>query len=146
MPFYRWSISKDQFRDVANTETLDDRLSNFVIAINVVRICKKLYNRLEVNLMKSIDLLNEKRIEILKVAELNGVVKISLFGSVARKQDNDKSDIDFLVEFEDGRTLFDLIRLKHDLESLLDKEVDVVTKKLLHPLIKEQVMTEAVEI
>ena len=96
--------------------------------------------------MKSIDLLNEKRSEILKVAEVNGVVKISLFGSVARKQDNDKSDIDFLVEFEDGRTLFDLIRLKHDLESLLDKEVDVVTKKSLHPLIKEQVMTEAVEI
>ncbi|QUH26617.1 nucleotidyltransferase domain-containing protein [Serpentinicella alkaliphila] len=68
--------------------------------------------------MKSIDLLNEKRSEILKVAELNGVVKISLFGSVVRKQNNDKSDIDFLVEFEDGRTLFDLIRLKHDLESL----------------------------
>ena len=72
--------------------------------------------------MKSIDLINEKRTEILKVAELNGVV-ISLFGSVARHDKNDKSDIDFFVEFEDGRTLFDLIRLKQALELLLDKDV-----------------------
>jgi len=69
--------------------------------------------------MKSIDLINEKRTEILKVAELNGVV-ISLFGSVAR---HDKSDIDFLVEFENGRTLFDLIKLKQALELLLDKDM-----------------------
>ena len=96
--------------------------------------------------MKYIDLLNEKRSEILKVAESNGVIKISLFGSVAREEENNKSDIDFLVQFEEGRTLFDLIRLKQELELLLDKAVDVVTEKSLHPLIKEQIMTEAVEI
>ncbi|HHY70192.1 MAG TPA: hypothetical protein GX519_00680 [Thermoanaerobacterales bacterium] len=56
------------------------------------------------------------------------------------------SDIDFLVEFEEGRSLFDLIRLKQELEALLGKSVDVVTEKSVHPLLKERIKAEAVQI
>lgn len=96
--------------------------------------------------MRTVDLLNEKRSDILRIAKLNGVIKLSLFGSVVRAEDTKESDIDFLVVFEDGRTLFDLIRLKQELESLLNKTVDVVTEKSLHALLKEQIETEAVQI
>ena len=46
------------------------------------------------------------------------------------------SDIDFLVEFEEGRSLFDLIRLKQELEALLGKSVDVVTEKICASIIE----------
>lgn len=96
--------------------------------------------------MKTIALLKEKRSEIIRIAQVNGVIKLSLFGSVVRGEDNENSDVDFLVEFEEGRTLFDLIRLKQELESLLEKSVDVVTEESVHPLLKERIKTEAIQI
>ncbi|KAB3529394.1 nucleotidyltransferase family protein [Alkaliphilus serpentinus] len=96
--------------------------------------------------MQLINQLKEKRNEIHRIAKLYGVVKLCLFGSVVREEDNENSDVDFLVEFEEGRTLFDLIRLKQDLESLLNKPVDVVTEKSLHPLLREKIEIEAVQI
>lgn len=50
------------------------------------------------------------------------------------------------MEFEEGRSLFDLIRLKQELEALLGKSVDVVTEKSVHPLLKERIKAEAVQI
>jgi len=97
-------------------------------------------------MMKTIALLKEKRSEIIRIAQVNGVIKLSLFGSVVRGEDNENSDVDFLVEFEEGRTLFDLIRLKQELESLLKKSVDVVTEESVHPLLKERIKTEAIQI
>jgi len=96
--------------------------------------------------MRTVDIVIEKRSDILRIAKLNGVIKLRLFGSVVRYEDTKESDIDFLVVFEEGRTLFDLIKFKHELESLLNKAVDVVTEKSLHPLLKEQIETEAVQI
>ena len=52
---------------------------------------------------------------------------MSVFGSVARGNENESSDIDFLVEFEPGSTLFDLLHLGDELEHLLDVPVDVVS-------------------
>jgi uncharacterized protein len=51
---------------------------------------------------------------------------IALFGSVARGDDTDTSDIDFLVEFEDGSRLFDILHLQEALRELIGREVDVV--------------------
>lgn len=48
-------------------------------------------------------------------------------GSVARQQETPESEVDFLVEFEQGSSLFDLVRLKADLEELLRRAVDVVS-------------------
>ncbi|MBS1849099.1 MAG: nucleotidyltransferase domain-containing protein [Actinobacteria bacterium] len=52
---------------------------------------------------------------------------VALFGSVARGDDDESSDIDFLVDFEDGSSLFDLLHLTEELETLLGLPVDVVS-------------------
>ncbi len=71
---------------------------------------------------------------------------VRIFGSVARGEDDDNSDIDFLVEFSPGRSLFDLINFKLELEDLLGRSVDIVTKKSLHPLIRDSVIESAGEL
>ncbi len=88
----------------------------------------------------------ELRNEITMIAINHGVETISVFGSVAREKDNASSDIDFLVNFEEGRSLFDLIRLKKDLEVLLGRPVDVVSVNALPPRIKDQVIKQAVQL
>jgi predicted nucleotidyltransferase len=69
---------------------------------------------------------------------------VRVFGSVARGGSDEKSDIDFLVEMESGRTLFDLSGLLLDLESRLHVSVDVVTERGLRPRVRERVLAEAV--
>lgn len=69
-----------------------------------------------------------------------GVVKASIFGSVARDEADSNSDIDLLVQFEDGRSLLDLSGLKIELEELLNRKVDVVTYNSLHPAMKKAIM------
>jgi predicted nucleotidyltransferase len=76
--------------------------------------------------------ISTKRKEIMQMARQYGVVSIKLFGSVSRNQHHSKSDIDFLVEFEEDRSLFDLISLKDELEGLLGESVDLVTKDSIH--------------
>lgn len=75
-----------------------------------------------------------------------GVVRAGVFGSSARAEARPDSDLDILVEFEPGRTLFDLVDLKDELCSMLGREADVVTYASLHPLIRERVLREEVSI
>jgi hypothetical protein len=86
----------------------------------------------------------KNRDEILSIAAKHGAYNVRLFGSAVRGEATDTSDIDLLVDFEDGRSLFDLIAFKQDLEDMLGREVDVVTDEALHWYIREQVMNEAV--
>jgi predicted nucleotidyltransferase len=87
----------------------------------------------------------EKRGEILRLAGKYGGHSVRVFGSVARGEAGPESDIDFPVEFEAGRTLFDLIGLRLDLQELLGSPVDVVTPNSLRYL-REQVVGEAREL
>jgi predicted nucleotidyltransferase len=89
-------------------------------------------------------LLKAKRDEILAVCAKYGARNVRLFGSVARSEADEQSDIDFLVELEPGRSLFDLGGLQYDLEQLLGCRVDVVTERGLKPRIRERVLREAV--
>ena len=73
-----------------------------------------------------------------------GVLKLGVFGSVARGEARSDSDVDILVDMEPGRSLFDLGGLLYDLQALLGVDVDVVTEKGLRPRIRAQVMREAV--
>jgi predicted nucleotidyltransferase len=68
-----------------------------------------------------------KREQISALARRHGARSIALFGSVARGDDTPASDADFLVEFEDGSSLFDLMHLADDLHELLGFDVDVVS-------------------
>lgn len=74
----------------------------------------------------------------------HGVVKAAVFGSVARGEEGAESDVDFLVELEAGRTLLDLSGLRLDLIDRLDREVDVVTYRALHPKLRDQILREQV--
>jgi hypothetical protein len=96
--------------------------------------------------MMTLDTLRgEKRAEILRVAEVHGARNIRVFGSVVRGDNRDDSDVDLLVEFEEGKNLFDLIGLKLDLQDLLGATVDVVTPNSLR-YIRDRVLAEALPI
>jgi uncharacterized protein len=89
-------------------------------------------------------LLREKRDEILQLAARHGASNVRVFGSVARSEADEQSDIDFLIDMEPGRSLFDLGGLLMELNHLLDRPVDVVTEKGLRERLREQVLNEAV--
>lgn len=94
--------------------------------------------------MSSGRLLKNKRQQILRVAERYGARNVRVFGSAARGEADDASDIDFLVELEAGRSLFDLGGLLMELQELLNCRVDVVTEKSLRSRIRERVLREAI--
>jgi predicted nucleotidyltransferase len=94
-------------------------------------------------MIDSITLLKNKRKDILRVASKYGARNVRIFGSLARGETREDSDIDFLVDMEPGRSLFDLGGLLMDLQSLLAQKVDVVTEKGLRPRIRDRVLKEA---
>jgi predicted nucleotidyltransferase len=96
--------------------------------------------------MTADELLKTRRSEILTLARKYGAHNVRIFGSVARGEARLDSDIDFLVELEPGRSLFDLGGLLYELRNLLGVEVDVVTEKGLRQRIRDRVIQEAVPI
>lgn len=94
--------------------------------------------------MNGKELLQQYQEQIRTLARLNGIKNVSVFGSVVRGEDNTDSDIDFLVEIEEDRTLFDLIRFKQMVEDLIGRKVDVVTDQAIHWTLKEQILNEAI--
>jgi predicted nucleotidyltransferase len=90
------------------------------------------------------ELLQTKREDILRIAAQYGAYNVRIFGSVARGEADEKSDIDLLVNMEPGRSLFDLGGLLSDLEDLLGCNVDVVTEDGLRDRIRNQVLNEAI--
>lgn len=95
-----------------------------------------------------------KRDEVMKVLsghrdelhERFGVKSLALFGSVARNEASDTSDVDLLVEFDRPTGLFGLIQLQQHLETLLSCKVDVGTAAGLRPRIRERVLQEALRV
>jgi predicted nucleotidyltransferase len=90
------------------------------------------------------ELRTTKRDEILLIAAKRGARNVRVFGSVARGDDDEQSDIDFLVDLEPDRSLFDLSGLLIDLEAALHSPVDVVTERGFRPRIRDRVLREAV--
>lgn len=92
----------------------------------------------------SLGRVRSKRAEIMGLAKKYGARSIRIFGSVARGEADGRSDVDFLVELESGRSLLDLGGLLMDLKTLLGCEVDVVTVNGLRERIRQRVLQEAV--
>ncbi len=90
--------------------------------------------------------LREKRDNILRTCAKYGARNVRVFGSAARGEADEKSDLDFLVELEPGRTLFDLGGLQYELEELLGCRVGVVTERALKKRIRDRVLREAVPV
>ena len=84
----------------------------------------------------------EIRKKILPVLRRYDVERAALFGSFARGESAEGSDIDLLVEFKGEKSLLDLSGLKIALEELLKMKVDVLTYHSLHPLLKERILSE----
>jgi len=94
-------------------------------------------------MIKSVE---NKRDEILRIAGRYGATNIRIFGSTARGEGGPESDIDLLIDLEHGRSLLDLIAIKQDLQDLLGCEVDVVTEAAISPLIRDEILNQAVNI
>lgn len=94
--------------------------------------------------MNIYEILQAKREEILQIGAKYGAYNIRIFGSVARREADMNSDVDFLVEMAPGRSLFDLGGLLMELQDVLGCEVDVVTEKGLRQRIRERVLSEAI--
>lgn len=72
-----------------------------------------------------------------------GARSLAVFGSVARGDATEKSDIDLLVDFDSKKGLFGFVDLKSYLEKILKCDVDLVTKKALHPALRRKILLEA---
>lgn len=89
------------------------------------------------------ELVASKRDEVLRVAQRYGARNVRLFGSVARGEEHEKSDIDLLVDLDADRTLLDHVALAQDLEDVLGRRVDVVPERALHWYVRDRVLAEA---
>lgn len=96
--------------------------------------------------MQLLERLTHLREAIRSAAIASGAEDIRVFGSVARGQEQDESDIDFLVSLKPGRSLLDLARLELRLEQLLGHPVDVVTINGLREPIRSIALREAVRV
>ena len=80
-----------------------------------------------------LDLLKANRGTILEIVKRNKGLSISVFGSVARSEDTDTSDFDFLVDFTQGATFFDQFQMQQELSEFLKTPVDVISLRALKP-------------
>jgi predicted nucleotidyltransferase len=71
---------------------------------------------------------------------------LRIFGSFARGEERPDSDIDLLVEMERDRSLLDIIAIKHDLEDLIHRKVDVVTANAISPYLRENILKSALSL
>jgi len=90
------------------------------------------------------DVFGNKREEVLRIASARGATRVRLFGSFARGTAHEESDVDFLIDLEPGRDLFDLIAIELDLAELLGRDVDVLTEGGISERLKPAIMRDAV--
>jgi len=88
----------------------------------------------------------KRRLERLKpfLEESYGVSRIGIFGSYARGEHREDSDLDLLVSFKRPPTLFELVRLENFLSETLKVKVDLVLESSLRPKIRERILSEVV--
>jgi predicted nucleotidyltransferase len=69
-------------------------------------------------------------------------VRIGIFGSVARSENTESNDIDILYQLKEAVGLFNIVRIKNSLEEKLNKKVDLVSEKYIHPELKPYIMSD----
>lgn len=76
------------------------------------------------------------------IAPRYGISYVSLFGSYARDEQTETSDVDVLIETDEGFSLFDAIAFENDLEDALDCDVDVISRRALKGTFKKHALDE----
>lgn len=89
-------------------------------------------------------LIESNREQLLLLARRRGVTSVRLFGSLARGEGRENSDVDLLVTLAPGISALALGGLLLDAQELLGRRVDVVTEASLHPALREQVLSSAI--
>lgn len=94
--------------------------------------------------MKTLEFLRQNREKIYEIASKYGISNIRVFGSVARGQDNENSDIDFLINQNSEVSLFEIADFKHDLENFLNKKTDIITDDGINKRLEKIIHLESV--
>jgi predicted nucleotidyltransferase len=94
--------------------------------------------------MNALEALRARESEIQWIAAKHGAGNVRVFGSVARGDASPESDVDFLIDVVGPTSPWFPGSLLADLENLLDRCVDLVIARSLHPLIRESVLKDAV--
>ena len=94
--------------------------------------------------MEPRELVFENRELILQLAASHGARNVRLFGSIARGDSTADSDVDILVDMEDGRSFLDLVGLWQELQDLLGRRVDVISEGGISPHLRTKILAEAV--
>lgn len=90
-----------------------------------------------------LDLLHRRKLLIERLARANRIRAVQVFGSVARGEETPRSDVDLLVDPESDASLFDIAQFEIDMEALLERPVDVVSRRSLDPTRDSAVLDEA---
>jgi len=94
--------------------------------------------------MTPLDRLRSRRSAIMQLAAKYGIRRVRVFGSVSRDQAGAASDVDLLVDFEQGRSLLDQVGFEQDVAALLGCRVDVVAEGGVSPYLERQILEDAV--
>jgi predicted nucleotidyltransferase len=94
--------------------------------------------------MNTLETLRARKAEIERLASIHGARNIRVFGSVARSEDTSDSDIDFLIDMEESRSLLDLVGFKQELEAMLNRPADVLTERGISPYLRKRILAEAI--
>jgi len=92
------------------------------------------------------DQIQAVRVAVIEILRENGVKRAAFFGSIVRGEMDEESDIDILIEFEGRKSLLDLVHLKNELEDAVNRRVDLLTYKSLHPRLRDRILAEQVPI
>lgn len=92
---------------------------------------------------KLLEELKSKRTKILEIAAKHGVSNVRVFGSVARNEENEESDIDFLVTISPNVSLFSLVKLEISLKESLGRKVQIISDRAVNRHLKDKVFREA---
>lgn len=95
---------------------------------------------------QTLEMLRQRRSELLAIAIRWGATGVRIFGSVIRGEDTGSSDVDSLVHMESGRSLLDLVALRDDLEAALGRSVDLVSERGIYPYLRDRILGEAVRL
>lgn len=82
----------------------------------------------------------------LPILKKGGAVRAGIFGSYARGEAKERSDVDILVKLKGRKSLLDVVRLERELKVHLRKKVDLLTYDSIHPYLKKRILNEEVRI
>lgn len=83
------------------------------------------------------------RESVADVCMRNDIERLRLFGSFARGEERDGSDVDLIADFSTRKSLLDLVRIERELSELLGRKVDLLTERALSPYLRDRILREA---